>query len=59
MADVDGWENMNVTTLKGLSFLATKGGNFDTGANSVVWRILTGFAISYPELVAVYYSLAS
>lgn len=57
MAKIDGWENMSVSTLKGLTFLATKGGDFNTGVNSIGWRVLTGFAVAYPQCVAVYYSL--
>jgi len=59
MAKIKGWDNMVVTTLKGLTFLATEGGDFNTGINSIGWRLLTGFAVSYPELVAVYYSKQS
>lgn len=59
MNKVKGWDNMVVSTLKGLQFLATEGGNYDTGVNSVAWRVLTGFAVAYPQCVAVYYSARS
>lgn len=59
MVDVKGWSNMGVSTLKGLQFLATEGGDYNTGVNSVAWRVLTGFAVAYPQCVAVYYSLRS
>lgn len=59
MAKVKGWDNMVVSSLKGLTFLATEGGDFNTGINTTAWRVLAGFAVSYPQLVAVYYSLAS
>lgn len=59
MAKIKGWDNMLITTLKGLTFLATEFGDGNTGVNSIGWRVLTGFAVSYPELVAVMYSKQS
>lgn len=59
MADIKGWTNYSVSTIKGLMFLATEFGDGNTGLNSIGWRVLAGFAISYPELVAVYYSKQS
>jgi hypothetical protein len=55
LPQVKGWDNQSITSLKGISFLATEGGDFLTGVNTIAWRVLSGFATCYNSGLCGYY----
>lgn len=55
LPEIESCKNMSVSTLGGVKFLQTTGGNVDTANNKTVWRFMTGSTYYYNSGIAVYY----
>lgn len=55
LPEIQGCKNMPVSTLGGIKFLQSTGGDINTADNKTVWRFMTGSTYYYNSGIAVYY----